>query len=82
MFWTDYGDDSEIERATLAGQERTAIIADTIITRLKYPNDVLIDQATFLLFILYLNSVSYSTPCRWDQHYVYQLGTKCEVYMK
>lgn len=46
MFWTDYGDKPKIERATLAGQERTTIISNTIITRLKYPNDVLVDYTS------------------------------------
>lgn len=43
IFWTDYGDDPKIERATLAGQERTTIIANSISSRLKYPNDVIVD---------------------------------------
>lgn len=47
MFWTDYGDNPKIERATLAGQERTAIITSNItITRLKYPNDVVVDYSS------------------------------------
>ena len=46
MFWTDYGDNPKIERATLAGQERTTIIANTTITRLKYPNDVIVDYTS------------------------------------
>lgn len=50
MFWTDYGDNPKIERATLAGQERTAIIADTIITRLKYPNDVIVDYTSYRIY--------------------------------
>ena len=47
MFWTDYGDNPKIERATLAGQDRTAIITNGItVTRLKYPNDVLVDYSS------------------------------------
>ena len=46
MIWTDYGDNPKIERATLAGQERTTIIANNGITRLKYPNDVLVDYTS------------------------------------
>ena len=46
IFWTDYGDNPKIERATLAGQERTTIIANTIIASLKYPNDVIVDYSS------------------------------------
>ena len=46
MFWTDYGDNPKIERATLAGQERTTVIANTTVTRLQYPNDVLVDYTS------------------------------------
>ena len=44
MFWTDYGNNPTIERATLAGQERTPIISSN--TTLKYPNDVIVDYSS------------------------------------
>jgi len=50
MFWTDYGENPKIERATLAGQERTTIIASTGITRLQYPNDVLADYTSSKIY--------------------------------
>lgn len=50
MFWTDYGDNPKIERATLAGQERTTIIANTIIASLKYPNDVIVDYSSNTIY--------------------------------
>ena len=39
IFWTDWGSNPKIERATLAGQERTTIVAKS----LQHPNDIIVD---------------------------------------
>lgn len=43
IFWTDWGSNPKIERATLAGQGRTTIIASSSTHMLKYPNDIIVD---------------------------------------
>ena len=44
IFWTDYGQTNpKIERATLEGQERTAIITRSSTYRLTFPNDIKVD---------------------------------------
>lgn len=43
IFWTDWGSNPKIERATSAGQERTTIIASSSTHKLTFPNDIIVD---------------------------------------
>ena len=46
MFWTDWGQNPKIERATLNGEGRTTIVSSGLV----WPNDVVIDFSSNQLF--------------------------------
>ena len=46
MFWTDWGQDAKIERATLSGDGRTSIVTSDVV----HPNGIVIDFSSNKLF--------------------------------
>lgn len=61
MFWTDWGRNPRIERASMDGKNRIVIISD----KLYWPNGLTIDYPTKLLYFAdaYLDFIDY---CNYD----------------